>query len=102
MTQDRACLARVVVAVVAEVDDSPADLCLQSSRRPDLRHQKSSRKEPARLLAEGDHRLRGSVDVGGARPSPPTPPPPRPPPRPPAPPHPPPPPLPAARPRAEP
>src|SRR2546427_1387871 len=58
MAQDRACLARIMVAVVAEIHDAPADLRLQASRGPDLGHEEPTRKEPAGLLAEPDDRLR--------------------------------------------
>src|SRR5438132_13013886 len=54
MAQDRACLARVVVAVVAEIHDAPADLRLQASRGADLGHEEPPREEPAGLLAERD------------------------------------------------
>src|SRR6266403_1659649 len=54
VAQDRACLARVVVAVVAEIYDAPADLRLQASRGADLGHEEPSREEPAGLLAERD------------------------------------------------
>src|SRR5882672_2513981 len=54
VAQDRACLARVVVAVVAEIHDAPADLRLQASRGADLGHEKPPREEPAGLLAERD------------------------------------------------
>src|SRR5262249_5214779 len=57
MAQDRAGLAGVVVAVVVEEHDAAADLRLQPPRRPDLGHEEAPREEPARLLAEGDHRL---------------------------------------------
>src|SRR5205814_4162830 len=58
MTQDRACLARIVVAVVTEVHDAPADVRLQAACRPDLGHEESSWEEAAGLLAERDDRLR--------------------------------------------
>src|SRR5439155_24576389 len=54
VAQDRACLARVVVAVMAEIYDAPADLRLQASRGADLGHEEPSREEPAGLLAERD------------------------------------------------
>src|SRR5438445_13253076 len=57
MAQGRACLARIVVAVVAEVYDPPADLRLQASRGPDLGHEEPPREEAAGLLAERDDRL---------------------------------------------
>src|SRR6185312_5764370 len=54
MAQDRACLARIVVAVVAEIHDASADLRLQTSRGPDLGHEEPPREEAAGLLAERD------------------------------------------------
>src|SRR5262249_38889526 len=57
MAQDRASLAGVVVAVVAEIHHPPTDLGLQPSRRSDLRHQEATREEAAGLLAERDDRL---------------------------------------------
>src|SRR5438445_9716413 len=72
MAQGRACLARIVVAVVAEVYDPPADLRLQASRGPDLGHEEPPREEAAGLLAERDDRL--AHLRGGARPGPPPPP----------------------------
>src|SRR6185312_7955020 len=56
MAQDRACLARIVVAVVAEIHDTAADLRLQASRGPDLGHEEPPREEAAGLLAERDDR----------------------------------------------
>src|SRR5438132_12201101 len=58
MAQGRACLARIVVAIMAEVYDPPADLRLQASRGPDLGHEEPPREEAAGLLAERDDRLR--------------------------------------------
>src|SRR5712691_4213264 len=58
MAQDGACLAWIVVAVVAEVHDAPADLRLQAPRGPDLGHEEPPREEAAGLLAERDDRLR--------------------------------------------
>src|SRR2546425_11579217 len=52
--RDRACPARIKVAVVAKIHDAPADLRLQASRGPDLGHEEPTRKEPAGLLAEPD------------------------------------------------
>src|SRR5439155_12280096 len=57
VAQDRTCLARVVVAVMAEIYDAPADLRLQASRGADLGHEEPSREEPAGLLAERDDGL---------------------------------------------
>src|SRR5947208_16959011 len=93
MAQGRACLARIVVAVVAEVYDPPADLRLQASRGPDLGHEEPPREEAAGLLAERDDRL--AHLRGGPRHGPPPPPPPRGPPGNPGGPPPPPPPPPA-------
>src|SRR5207302_4613895 len=87
MAQDRACLAWIVVAVVAEVHDAPADLRLQASRGADLGHEEPPREEAAGLLAERDDRLahlRGGPrhgpppppNLGGARGTPGAPPPP--------------------------
>src|SRR5262249_7893397 len=56
MAQDRARLARVVVAVVAEIHDAAADLGLQRPRGPDLGHEEAPREEAAGLLAERDDR----------------------------------------------
>src|SRR5438132_14279340 len=72
MAQDRACLARVVVAVVAEIDDAPANLRLQASRGADLGHEEPPREEPAGLLAERDDWL--AHFTWGAPTWPPTPP----------------------------
>src|SRR5258706_1072632 len=58
MAQERARLAWIVVAVVAEVYDAPAELGLQASSGPDLGHEEPAREEAAGLLAERDHRLR--------------------------------------------
>src|SRR5204863_9287053 len=70
MAQDRACLARVVVAVVAEEYDAPAELGLQPPRRPDLGDEEAAREEPTRLLPERDdggvaHAARPSAAPGG-------------------------------------
>ena len=54
VAQDRAGLAEVVVAVVAEEDDLAADLRLQPPRRLDLGDEEPPREEAARLLAEAD------------------------------------------------
>ena len=48
-------LPRVVVAVMEEEDNFPANLGLQAPGRPKLRYEEPLRKEPARLLAEGNH-----------------------------------------------
>src|SRR5262249_50960491 len=61
MAQDRACLARIVVAVVAEKHDAPADLRLKTSRGPDLGHEEPPRGEAAGLLATRDDRRIASV-----------------------------------------
>src|SRR2546427_9304683 len=58
MAQDGACLAWIVVAVVAEVHDTAADFRLQASRGADLGHEKPPREEAAGLLAERDDWLR--------------------------------------------
>src|SRR5437867_10638930 len=73
MAQDRACLAWIVVAVVAEVHDAPADLRLQASRGPDLGHEEAPREESAGLLAERDDRPHAIVHVGGPEMAPPPP-----------------------------
>src|SRR5437660_9351445 len=75
MAQGRACLARIVVAIMAEVYDPPADLRLQASRGPDLGHEEPPREEAAGLLAERDDRL--AHLRGGAPHGPPPPPTPR-------------------------
>src|SRR5688572_9250369 len=61
MAQDCSRLARIMIAVVAEINHAPADLHLQASRGAQLGHEEPPREEPARLLAECDDRL----DVGG-------------------------------------
>src|SRR5258705_2910466 len=58
MAEDRARLAWIVVAVVAEEHDAPAELGLQASSGPDLGHEEPAWEEAAGLLAERDHRLR--------------------------------------------
>jgi hypothetical protein len=47
-------LARVVVAVVAEEDDLPAELRLEAPGGEDLGGEEAPREEPAGLLAEAD------------------------------------------------
>src|SRR5215475_13141831 len=74
VAQNRARLARIVVAVVAEVHDAPADLRLQASRGPDLGHEEPPREEAAGLLAQRDDRLRAQVSTWRAPTWPPTPP----------------------------
>src|SRR5437870_9260629 len=74
MAQGRACLARIVVAIMAEVYDPPAKLRLQASRGPDLGHEEPPREEAAGLLAERDDRLRAHPATWGAPTWPPTPP----------------------------
>src|SRR2546422_9775662 len=73
MAQGRACLARIVVAIMAEVHDAPADLRLQASRGPDLGHEEPPREEAAGLLAERDDRRSAHPSTWGgpARPPPP-------------------------------
>ena len=59
VAQGRLRLARIVVAVVAEIDDLAAELRLQPPRGDELRVKKPPWEKPARLLAETD-------DGGGA------------------------------------
>src|SRR5262245_27224960 len=56
--EDRARLARVMVAVVAEEHDAPAQFRLEAPRRLDLRDQEAPREEATGLLAERDDRPR--------------------------------------------
>src|SRR5262249_26244457 len=56
--EDRPRLARVMVAVVAEEHDAPAQFRLEAPRRLDLRDQEAPREEATGLLAKGDDRLR--------------------------------------------
>ena len=71
MAQDRPRLARIVVAVVAEEDDSPADLRLQPPGGLDLGDEEPPREKAAGLLAESDDRLRAHAarptSLAGAR-----------------------------------
>src|SRR5262249_46189306 len=57
-TEDRPRLARVMVAVVAEEHDAPAQFRLEAPCRLDLRDQEAPRKEATGLLAKSDDRLR--------------------------------------------
>src|ERR1041384_3437235 len=65
MAQDRASLTRIVIAVVEEIYDAPADLSLQAPCGPHLGHEKAPREEAAGLLTERDNRFRAHT----ARPS---------------------------------
>jgi hypothetical protein len=56
MTKDRFRLARIVIAVVIEKNDLPADFRLQAPGGKDFGGEKSLRKDPAGLLAETDDR----------------------------------------------
>ena len=57
MPQDRPGFARIVIAVVVEKNDLPANLCLQSPSRLKLCKQKSpGGKIPQGLLTETNHR----------------------------------------------
>jgi len=58
ITQDCHRLARIVIAVVAEKDNLTPEFRLQSARGFDLRIEKTSRKNPARLLPETNDRWR--------------------------------------------
>ena len=60
MAQDGLRLARVVVAVVAEINDFAADFRLQPPGRLDFGNQEPPREKPARLLAETND---GCTDV---------------------------------------
>jgi hypothetical protein len=54
MTKDGLGFARVVVAVVAEEDDLPANLGLEAAGGADFGDEKALRKESAGLLAEAN------------------------------------------------
>jgi hypothetical protein len=55
MVKRRARLARVMIAVVIEENNFPADLGLKPAGSLDLGDKVASRKEAARLLAKTDH-----------------------------------------------
>src|SRR5687768_15259832 len=54
MAHDRSRFARIMIAVMAEIDHAPADLHLQASCGAQLGHEEPPREEPAGLLAERD------------------------------------------------
>ena len=64
VVQGGAGLAEVVVAVVAEVDDLAAELCLESPGRGDLGVEVAPGEEAARLLSEADDGVGGHGLVG--------------------------------------
>ncbi|HEU0208721.1 MAG TPA: hypothetical protein VFQ78_07055 [Candidatus Udaeobacter sp.] len=57
VSQNRYCLALVMVTVVKKEYDFPASILLETSRRQNLGDQISLRKKSARLLAETDDRV---------------------------------------------
>ena len=56
MAQDGSGFPRVMVAVVAEEDDLPAEFRLQAAGGADLGEEEAPREKPAGLLAEANHR----------------------------------------------
>jgi len=72
LSQNGACLARVMIAVVTKKDDFSADLLLQPARCHNFSKQETLGEKPAGLLAETNNRVihgseRASYAGGGFR-----------------------------------